>query len=170
MYMETPKMIALITLSLSINAALFAKELYVAQSGDASDENPGGIDFYAAPDCRPKWSHFNYPPNRCSVLWDAEGTGVPDILVGREDGYITRYRVEDGRATQSVFVGPEARDLTTIGGRLVAASSSGLTLLDAQLRTVDFIPRPADAVASVGEQLAVAFSDGNIVRYEVEAR
>jgi len=128
--------------------------------------NPGGINFYAAPDCRPKWSHFNYPPNRCFVLWDAEGTGVPDILVGREDGYVTRYRVEDGRARQSAFVGPDVRGLATVGRHLAAASSRGLTLLDAQLRTVDLVPRPVDAVTAVGEQLAVGFSDGAIVRYE----
>ena len=54
------------------------------------------------------------------------------------------------------------------GRVLAAASGHGLTLLDAQLRALDSVPKPVDAVASVGEQLAVGFSDGKVVRYEVE--
>ena len=127
--------------------------------------NPGGVNYFAAPGLEPKWGHFNHAPNTCFRLWDAAGRGAPDVLLGREDGYVTRYRLEGGAREKAVFVGPQVRALDVWGDFLIAGGQGGLTLLDRNLALVDHVARPVDALAVVDDLAVVAFSDGNVVAY-----
>ena len=56
---------------------------------------PGGMDCFAAPDFKPAWRHFNHPPNLCSALWRG-ADAVPAVVVGRADGFVCRYAIDDG--------------------------------------------------------------------------
>jgi len=129
--------------------------------------NPGGVAYFSAPKLDPVWEHFSHVPNMSVAVWDSNNNGVPDIFVGRKDGYITQYSLKDGKPVKSLFIGHEARAIAPVGKWLAAGSSQGLFLLDDQLNIVDYISKPVDAMAVVGNILAVGFSSGDIVTYRI---
>ncbi|MBM3474464.1 MAG: hypothetical protein FJX75_14465 [Armatimonadetes bacterium] len=96
--------------------------------------NPGGIDFFAPTDFRKLWSHFSHPPNLCSLLADLDDDGKPEILVGREDGYVVAYEIGQGRLVAKAAPDGPVRSLALLGGppesgaRIVAGTGGGLTL------------------------------------------
>jgi hypothetical protein len=131
--------------------------------------NPGGIDFFKAPDFSPGWAHFNHAPNTCSALIDLAGDGTAELVVGREDGYVTGYAVSDGKVLGTVFAGGPVRALAPLGNQVAVATERGLVLLDKQLRIVGCRPGPACALAVLsdpaakGRVLVAALDTGELV-------
>ena len=122
---------------------------------------PGGMDCFAAPGFKPAWRHFNHPPNLCSTLWRG-ADAAPAIVVGRADGFVSRYAIDDGTLTDRVFIGRDVRAVAPWGARLAAGGSDGLVLLDEQCNLCARLCRPVDALATVEGRLIVAFCDGEV--------
>lgn len=124
--------------------------------------NPGGINFYRATDFKEQWSHFNHPPNSSCVVADLDKDGFPEILVGREDGYVLAYAVRDGSLVARAALDGAVRSLASTGTHLVAGTEQGLVLLDRRLTPLTRRPGPVEAVAAVtpgdGEPLIAAVS------------
>jgi len=122
---------------------------------------PGGLDCFAAPDFKPTWRHFNHPPNLCSARW-RRADAAPAVVLGRADGFVCRYAIDDGTLTDRVFIGRDVRAVAPWGARLAAGGSDGLVLLDEQCRVCARLRRPVDALATADGRLIVAFSDGEV--------
>lgn len=133
--------------------------------------NPGGVDFYGAPDFKHKWGRFNHPPNRCHLVTDVTGDGRPEVLVGRADGYVVAYEAEDGKTARKAALDGEVRALAMSGESLLAGTEESLTLLDLQLRVLGRRPDPVESVAVVsdsgGSMAIVAHSDGSVAGYQL---
>ena len=130
--------------------------------------NPGGINYYSAPDFKPVWAHFTHAPIACHCLYDMDGDGTPDLLVGREDGYVIQYSIADGSVMKRAFVGGEVRAIAAAGGSVAVGTSNGLMLLDRQLRRAGMARVAVQAVrvlempAPQPPLLAVALDNGTI--------
>ena len=140
--------------------------------------NPGGIDFFGPTDFRKRWAHFNHPPNLCSVLADLNADGIPELLVGREDGYLVAYEVEEGKVVARAALDGAVRSLAVLAdsgprpGAIVAGTERGLALLDASLELVGHLAGPVEAVAVLaraqGEPLVVAADpQGAVTSYRI---
>jgi hypothetical protein len=131
--------------------------------------NPGAIIYYTAPKLLPAWHHFNHPPNTCSTLADLDGDGVPEVLVGRGDGYVTQYAMASGKVMGTVFVGDQVRAIVTLGDRVAAGTDRGLVLLDQKLQIVGFRAGSVSSLAVLegsapaSQVLAAALTAGDIV-------
>jgi len=138
--------------------------------------NPGAVIYYAAPDLSPAWHHFSHPPNTCSALADLDGDRVPEVLVGREDGFVTRYAVADGKVVGKVSVGHTVRALITLGEQVAVGSDQGIVLLDRKLRIVGCRPGAVSALAVLRGRalrrqiLAAALDTGDIVGLRLQQR
>jgi hypothetical protein len=130
--------------------------------------NPGGVDYFAAPSVTPRWSHFSHAPSSCFVLHDLTGDGVPEILIGREDGFLTAYAATDGRVVRKAYLGREIRALAAAGRQIAVGTNEGLALLDDQFRVIGFQPGGILALgvlessAEEIRRLAVAYENGTI--------
>jgi hypothetical protein len=129
--------------------------------------NPGGVDFFSAPDFRKTWSRFHHPNNLCFVQADLDGNGVPEILVGREDGYVLAYRAEDGSLFAKTALDGAVRALAACEQGILAGTERGLALLDRELRPLAYRPGPVEDVAVArrgggGEIVGVALTEGAV--------
>jgi hypothetical protein len=130
--------------------------------------NPGGADYFAAPRITPGWSHFSHAPSSCFALHDLTGDGVPEILIGREDGFLTAYAAADGRVVRKAYLGREIRALAAAGRQIAAGTNEGLALLDEQFRVIGFQPGGVLALGVLESSaegirhLAVAYENGTI--------
>jgi hypothetical protein len=142
--------------------------------------NPGGIDFFAPTDFTKRWSHFSHPPNLCSLLADLNDDGKPEILVGREDGHVVAYEIEQGETVGKAALGGAVRSLALVGGasnaqgHIVAGTDSGLTLLTAALQPVAHRAGPVESVGVLARPAAeplivAAHSSGEVVGYRLAA-
>ena len=130
--------------------------------------NPGGVDYFAALGIKPMWNHFSHAPSSCFGLHDITGDGVPEILIGREDGFLTAYAAADGRVVRKVYVGREVRTLGAAGRQIAVGTDKGLVLLDTEFKVIGFRPGGIRALgvlegSSEGiRRLAVAYENGTI--------
>jgi hypothetical protein len=136
--------------------------------------NPGGINFYRARDFQELWSHFHHPPNLACVTADLDGDGTPEIVVGREDGYLLAYAAADGRTVARIALDGAVRSLAWTGDHVVAGTEQGLVVLDRHLTPVARQPGPVEAVVAIpgpgAAPLAVAaLSDGRLVAWAFPA-
>jgi hypothetical protein len=130
--------------------------------------NPGGINAYRAPDFRELWSHFHHPPNLACVTADLDGDGVPEIVVGREDGYVLAYAALDGATVAKMALDGAVRSLAWTGDHVVAGTERGLAFLDPHLTPVAHLPGPVEALAAARGPdgvpvVAAVLSEGRIV-------
>ena len=132
--------------------------------------NPGGVDFFAAPDFAHRWGRFHHPANLCMLLAGLSNPDRPDALIGREDGYVVAYDIESGEMRAKVALGGEVRALTRAAGFIVAGTSRGLFLLDENLRAVGYRDGAVEDCEGVRlpdgrELIAVAHSSGQVSAY-----
>jgi hypothetical protein len=130
--------------------------------------NPGGVNYFAAPDFKPVWGHFTHAPIHCHCLCDVNGDGTPEVLVGREDGFVVQYSLAGGRVMNRVFAGGEVRAIAASGNNIVVATSEGLLLLNLQLQTLGLkrgavqSMRVLESSPSGPPRIAVAFDHGAV--------
>jgi len=130
--------------------------------------NPGGINYFAAPDFKPVWGHFTHTTVHSHCLCDLNADGAPEVLVGREDGYVIQYAVADGSVVNQAYAGGEVRALAASGKRVVAGTTEGFVLFDDQLRAVGFRPGAVQALKALKssaagiELLAAALENGHV--------
>lgn len=127
--------------------------------------NPGGLNFYRQPAFEQVWDHFNHPGNFCHTAGDIDGDGVDEILVGREDGFLSVYRAGTGELIRKCNLGGEVRTVLVIGKHLVVGTSRALLFLDQQYQRVACVPGPVESVRQIGQPdggrlVVAAFSDG----------
>ncbi len=136
--------------------------------------NPGGVDFFAAPDFERRWGRFHHPSNLCMMLAELTNPDRPDVLIGREDGYIVAYDVETGETSAKVGLAGEVRALTRAGEFIVAGTSRGLFLLDEDLNAVGYRDGPVEDCEGLTlpdgrELIVVAHSSGELTAYTAVA-
>jgi len=129
--------------------------------------NPGGLNFYRQPAFEQVWDHFNHPGNLCHTVGDIDRDGVDEILVGREDGFLSVYRALTGEQIRSCSLGGDVRAVLATGQRLVVGTSRSLLFLDEQYRPIASAPGPVESVQQTegpdGRRLVVAaLSDGSL--------
>jgi hypothetical protein len=134
--------------------------------------NPGGLDFFNPGDFTKRWGHFNHPPNACFVLHDLNGDGKPEVLVGREDGYVVAYEIEKGEVVARTALDGAVQSLAVWQDHVVAGTERGLTLLDSALRPVAHQGGAVESVAVLagasGPPLIVAaHSNGDVSAYRL---
>lgn len=134
--------------------------------------NPGGVDFFAAPDFAHRWGRFHHPANQCMLLTELSTLDRPDVLIGREDGYLVAYDVQTGELRGKMALGGEVRCLARAGQFIVAGTSRGLFLLDPQLRAVGYREGAVEDcqclnLPSGGELIVAVHSDGTLAAYRV---
>ncbi len=132
--------------------------------------NPGGIDFFGPQDFAKRWSHFSHPPNLCSLLADLDGDGKPEILVGREDGYVVAYETEQGKTAAKVALDGAVRSLALAGRQIVAGTARGLTVLNLALEPMGHCDGPVESVGvlprtGAAPLVIAAHSTGNVAAY-----
>jgi hypothetical protein len=114
------------------------------------------------------WNHFSHAPSSCFALHDITGDGVPEILIGREDGFLTAYAAADGRVVRKAYVGREVHALGAAGPQIAVGTDEGLALLDAHFELIGFRPggiRALSVLEGSAEgilRLAVAYENGTI--------
>jgi hypothetical protein len=136
--------------------------------------NPGGVDFFAAPDFEHKWGRFHHPSNLCMMLAELAGPDRPDVLIGREDGYVVAYDIETGETSAKVGLAGEVRALTRAGEFIVAGTSRGLFLLDGDLNAVGYRNGAVEDCEGLtlpdgSELIVVAHSSGELSAYTAVA-
>jgi len=136
--------------------------------------NPGGVDFFAAPDFEHQWGRFHHPSNLCMMLTELTAPDRPDVLIGREDGYVVAYDIETGETSAKVGLAGEVRTLTRAGEFIVAGTSRGLFLLDEDLSAVGYLDGPVEdceglALPDGSELIVVAHSSGELTAYTAVA-
>ncbi|MBM3498483.1 MAG: hypothetical protein FJX74_07400 [Armatimonadetes bacterium] len=136
--------------------------------------NPGGIDFFAPQDFAKRWSHFSHAPNLCSLLTDLNGDGKPEILLGREDGYVVAYEIEQGTMVAKVALNGAVRALAAAGSWVAAGTDRELTLLDASLQPLAHVDGPVESVGVLAGPdsaplVIAAHSSGDVASYRVVA-
>ncbi|MCD6360139.1 MAG: hypothetical protein J7M38_04680 [Armatimonadetes bacterium] len=132
--------------------------------------NPGGVDFFAAPDFEHKWGRFHHPSNLCMMLAELSNPDRPDVLIGREDGYVVAYDIETGETSAKVGLAGEVRALTQVGEFIVAGTSRGLFLLDRDLEAVGYRDGAVEdcegfTLPDGSELIVVARSSGELAAY-----
>ena len=125
---------------------------------------PGGLDCFDWDGFEKLWCHFNHPPNHCSCVWRT-ADGRPALVVGRGDGFLTRYDLADGGVDAVVGIGRDVRAVASGGSWLAAGGPDGLFLLDDHLRILSRLDRPVDDMTALRGQLIVGFSDGDVVSF-----
>ena len=133
--------------------------------------NPGGIDYYAQPDLKRGWGHFNHPGNLCHAVGDVTGDGVDEIVVGREDGFVAVYDALTGRQIAKRNAGGEVRAVCVTGGRIIAGTSARLVVMTGDGQADDKIEGAVESIVASGPaggklQVIIAGSDGWIRRYD----
>ncbi|MBC8871402.1 MAG: LamG domain-containing protein [Planctomycetes bacterium] len=138
--------------------------------------NPGGVNYFSAPKFSPVWSRFTHTTNACHCLGDVTGDDVPEVLVGREDGFLIQYALADGELMNKTYCGGEIRAVAAIGDGFVVGTSEGLLLLDNGLRAVGFASGAVQAIrviespASEAPLIAVAFDSGAIAGMNLDVK
>jgi len=138
--------------------------------------NPGGINFYSAPRFDAAWSHFNHPPNTCYCLLDTTDDGIPELLVGRKDGFVVQYSVSDGTLSGRAHMGGDVRSIAGWRGGLLVGTSEGLVLMDTQMRRLGERQGPVQRVAATARPgrrsplVIAANDDGTITGLELAAK
>lgn len=125
--------------------------------------NPGGIDYFSAPDFSPVMSVFNHPPNTCHALWDTTGSGVPELFVGREDGFVAYYDLTQFARKGSIFSGGKVHALAAHGEWMAVGGEGGLLLFNRKLQVVGHLPGIVDSILFINNMLIIAYEDGKIV-------
>ncbi len=129
--------------------------------------NPGGIDYYRWPDLGKAWGHFNHPGNLALAVGDVTGDGIDEILVGREDGFLTAYEAATGATVWTRQLGDPVRAVAVNQGSVAAGTRRGVWVFRGA-------SDPAAAAAGSVESMmahgrggfAVAFSDGVVKNFD----
>jgi hypothetical protein len=136
--------------------------------------NPGGIDFFSPQDFKKRWSHFNHPPNLCRLLTDLNGDGKPEILLGREDGYVVAYEIDQGKTVAKAALNGAVRSLAAVGRQIAVGTDRELTLLDASLQPLAHREGPVESVGvlagpGAAPLVVAAHSSGSVAGYRIVA-
>jgi hypothetical protein len=135
--------------------------------------NPGGINYFSWGDFKPKWARFNHPANLCHLLADITGDGIPEILLGREDGYVAVYEVENGRMLGKAGLDGPVRALAFTGEYVIAGTENGLAVMDREMDLAGYTAGGVESIGTAednnGKQIIVAsHSDGEIIAYRLD--
>jgi outer membrane protein assembly factor BamB len=128
--------------------------------------NPGGLDYYRWPGLDKAWQHFNHPGNLSLAAGDVTGDGADEVLVGREDGFLTVYDAATGATVWKRQLGAPVRAAAVNRGVVAAGTRRGLLVCRGPDDPLAEAPGGVESVANAGAGFIAAFSDGTVRDYE----
>ena len=107
-------------------------------------------------------------------MFDFNGDGRQDLVVGYKDGFIRIYNIASGEVIKKVFTAPyPIKGLKILDdGKIAVISPLGLTVFDKKLNEICFQQLNADAVATLGsnenESIVVSDDQGVVHAFTLE--
>jgi hypothetical protein len=117
------------------------------------------------------WGFVAGVPVTAALAQDIDGDGLPEIFLGREDGFVNVLRLADGKSIGLLNAGQSILGIAALQSRdgkplLAVGIKFGVHVFDSNLKEIGIYPIPSVAFAGPGgkqkDRVFVVGPDGNV--------